>query len=157
MKKILLAILFVTASVGVSFAQNGKFSIGLELGKPTGNVGDFYKLAIGGSLKYDVPIEKGTNFNVSLGYTSFQGKRYVGDAGFVPLKAGLKHYFDQGFYGEAQLGAAFSTEDHGGTFFAYSPGVGYTFAGGFDVGFRYEGWSKNGTIGQVATRLAFNF
>lgn len=145
------------ASAATCLAQNGKFSIGLELGKPTGNVGDFYNLAIGGSLKYDVPIEKGTNFNVSLGYTSLQGKHNIPSSGFVPLKVGLKHYFDQGFYGEGQLGAAFSTENNGGTFFAYSPGIGYTFAGGFDVGFRYEGWSKNGTIGQVATRLAFNF
>ncbi|MBD1364180.1 hypothetical protein IDJ77_10200 [Mucilaginibacter sp. ZT4R22] len=160
MKKVLLAILLTGASAATCLAQKsgaGKFSIGLELGTPTGDISNFYNLAVGGSVKYDVPIETGTTFNVSLGYTSLQGKHNFGSTGFVPLKAGLKHYFDKGFYGEGQLGAAFSTEDNGGTFFAYSPGIGYTFAGGFDIGVRYEAWSKNGTIGQFATRLAFNF
>ena len=78
--------------------------------------------------------------------------------GFIPFKAGLKYYFNgPGFFGEAQLGATFSTESGGGTAFTYAPGVGYSFDGGFEAGIRYEAWSKNGTTSQVALRVAYSF
>ena len=161
MKKLLLAILFVGSSLATCLAQKSndasKFSIGLEAGIPTGSFGDFYNLAIGGSLKYDINISEGTYFNISAGYTSFSGKNGVPSTGFIPVKVGVKNYFSEGFYGEAQVGAAKSTESGGGTAFAYAPGIGYTFAGGFDIGLRYEAWSKNGTIGQFATRIAYSF
>lgn len=172
MKKILFAILFVVGAAGTSFAQSssetGKFSIGLNAGLPIGSAHDVSSFAGGLDLKYDLPIATGTFFTISGGYTRFFYKGEVKDAlksigidksgqGFIPLKAGVKHYFDQGFYGEGQLGAVFSTESGGGTGFAYAPGIGYTFAGGFDLGVRYEGWSKDGTTSQVALRLGISF
>jgi hypothetical protein len=161
MKKVLLAILLVGSSVATCLAQKSsetsKFSIGLEAGIPTGSFGDFYSVAIGGSLKYDINIAAGTSFNISAGYTSFSGKNGVGSAGFIPVKVGIKNYFSEGFYGEAQVGAAKNTQSGGGTAFAYAPGIGYTFDGGFDIGLRYEAWSKNGTISQFATRIAYSF
>ena len=86
---------------------------------------------------------------------AFTGKSSFG---FVPLKVGVKYYFDQGFFGEGQVGAAISTQSGGGTAFAYAPGIGYSFPGGFEAGVRYEGWSKDGgTTSQANLRLAFNF
>ena len=170
MKKILLALFVLAAAACSSFAQTtkssdvAKFSIGVDPGLPVGNASNAYNFAIGGSLKYDMPIGSGTFFNLSAGYTAFLTKdalKQLGaksSDGFVPLKAGLKYYFNgQGFYGEAQLGAAISTESGGGTAFAYAPGIGYTADGGFDIGVRYEGWSHNGTIGQIALRIAYGF
>ncbi|RFZ82081.1 hypothetical protein DYU05_15740 [Mucilaginibacter terrenus] len=167
MKKILFAILFVVGAASTCFAQSssetGKFSLGLNAGLPVGSAHDVSSFAGGLDLKYDLPIATGTFFTISGGYTRFFyndfGKAVSGEkgAGFVPLKAGIKHYFDQGFYGEGQLGAVFSTQSGGGTGFAYAPGLGYTFDGGFDVGVRYEGWSKNGTTSQVALRLGISF
>ena len=40
--------------------------------------------------------------------------------------------------------------------FAYAPAIG-AFVGGFEVGVRYEGWVKTGTISQVALRVAYSF
>jgi hypothetical protein len=49
-------------------------------------------------------------------------------------------------------------QDGGGTAFLYAPGIGYMLDGGFEAGVRYEGWSKSdGTISQIALRLAYNF
>lgn len=169
MKKILLALFVLGVTACTSFAQTkdsdaGKFSIGVDAGLPVGNASNVYTFAIGGSLKYDMPIGSGAFVNLSAGYQSFMVKSALKDigfpssSGFIPVKVGLKYYFDgQGFYGEAQVGAAFSTESGGGKAFAYAPGVGYTLDGGLDLGVRYEGWSHDGTISQVALRVAYSF
>jgi len=169
MKKVLLALVVLGVTACSSFAQtgksqSGKFSIGVDPGIPVGDASNGFNFVIGGDIKYDLPIADGVFFNISVGYSAFMTKSFLKDAGakssygFVPLKAGLKYYFNgQGFFGEAQLGATFSTESGGGTAFAYAPGIGYTFDGGFEVGIRYEGWSKDGSTSQVAARLAYNF
>jgi len=163
MKKFLLAtVLFVGVAVS-SFAQSkdGKFSVGVEAGLPVGSTSNAYNFVIGGSLKYDLPIATSTNFTISAGYSSFQGKTIAGfkfpAAGFIPVKAGIKYFFAPEFYGEAQLGAAFGTKSGSGTAFAYSPGIGYKFSDVVDLGVRYEGWSNNGTVSQIAARLGFSF
>lgn len=169
MKKLLLSILLLAAVSTTVFAQSTarrKFSIGLEAGIPGGKIADKYTTTIGASVKLDEPISQGTYFTASAGYTFFSLSAYEEQIarafgidnkgeGFVPLKAGLKHYFGQKFYGEAQVGA--TIYEGGGVAFAYSPGLGYTFHDHFDLGVRYEGWAKNGTISQLAARFAFVF
>lgn len=163
MKKFLLALVLLSGAAFSSFAQSssstGKFSIGLEAGLPVGDVKNISNLFIGGSLKYDQPIATGTFFTISGGYTSLKFKDEVGggSASFIPVKVGIKYFLAESFYGEAQIGAAFGAKNADGTAFAYSPGIGYAFGGGLDLGVRYEGWSKDGTISQVAARLAYSF
>jgi hypothetical protein len=171
MKKFLLALVLLSGAAFSSFAQSssqtGKFSIGLEAGLPVGDAKDVSNFAIGGSLKYDHPIATGTFVTLSAGYTKFLSNDDAKAIDYklyaIPVKVGLKYFFAESFYGEAQLGAAFVNESIGGasgntTTFAYSPGIGYAFGGGVDLGIRYEGWSKSGTtISQVAARLAFSF
>jgi hypothetical protein len=77
--------------------------------------------------------------------------------GFIPVKAVVKYYFNEGFFGEGQVGAVFSTENGGGNAFVYAPGIGYSFKGGFETGFRYEGWSKDDIVRQLALRVAYRF
>ncbi|MEN0056780.1 MAG: hypothetical protein AAGC65_24090 [Mucilaginibacter sp.] len=166
MKKILLALALIAGTTFTTFAQTksdgGKFSIGFEAGLPTGDIHHFYGSVLGGSLKYELPIAPSTYFTVSAGYNSFQAKGILKDIdgssfGAVPVKAGIKYYIEQGFFAEGQVGAAFFTGDASGTAFAYSPGIGYTFAQGLELGVRYEGWSKDGTIGQAGLRIAYRF
>ncbi|MBL4677770.1 MAG: outer membrane beta-barrel protein [Mucilaginibacter sp.] len=170
MKKVLLLLTVIcgltVAAKAQSKSETGKFSIGVEAGLPLGSFGDGYSFGIGGSLKYDQPIAEGTFVTGSAGYTSFIGKSVTIDgfgtfknpaAGFVPVKVGVKYFLAESFYGEAQLGAAFSTQSGGGTAFAYSPGIGYAFSPNVDLGIRYEAWSNNGTVSQVAARLAYSF
>ena len=165
MKKVLLAAILLVGTAVSSFAQKGgsNFSVGLEAGLPVGSTSNFYTVAIGGSLKYEAPIATGTNFTLSAGYTSFQGKTLaapfgkVAAFGAIPVKAGIKQFFGDAFYGEAQLGAAFLTQTGGGTAFAYSPGIGYKFSDVIDLGVRYEAWSKGGTTSQIGARLGFSF
>jgi hypothetical protein len=172
MRKIILTLALLGGVFAGAFAQKvdpGKFSVGVDAGLPVGSAHDIATFTIGGSLKYDFAIATSTSLTASAGYTYFPYRgdvtsTYLGYAktnsgeGFVPLKAGVKYYFGDLFYGEAQLGAAISTTSGGGTAFAYAPGVGYQFDTHADIGVRYEGWSKSGsTISQIAVRLAYSF
>lgn len=169
MKKVLLATLLFVGVAATSFAQDGgKFSIGVDAGLPLGDAKDVSSVFVGGSLKYDQPIAEKTAFTLTAGYSYLayndMGKavsKLIGEnksgVGFIPVKAGIKYFFADAFYGEAQLGAAFSTQKGAGTAFAYSPGIGYKFSDVIDLGVRYEAWSKNGTTNQIAARLGFSF
>jgi len=172
MRKFLLLAVLVVGAVSFSFAQTskssnlGKFSIGVDPGIPVGSVSDVSSFAIGGDLKYSLPAA--TNFDVSLsaGYSVFIGKTIdfggtsvkVSSLKAIPVKVGGRYNFNgtTGFFGEVGIGAAF-IQDGGGTAFVYAPGIGYAAKGGFEVGVRYEGWSKNGSIGQIGLRLAYSF
>ncbi|MET3979342.1 hypothetical protein ACVW0P_001113 [Mucilaginibacter sp. UYNi724] len=171
MKKALL-LLTVLCGISISsFAQSsketGKFSIGFEAGLPLGDAKDVSDLVIGGSLKYDHPIADKTFITGSVGYNKFLSNDDAKSIGYklyaIPVKVGVKYFFAESFYGEAQVGAAFVNESILGssgntTTFAYSPGIGYAFGGGVDLGVRYEGWTKSGTtISQVSARLAYSF
>jgi hypothetical protein len=167
MKKILLTLIIFAGTVFTTFAQtkigDGKFSIGLEAGLPVGDIHQFADYIIGASIKYEYPVAQNLFITGSAGYSSLHAKSIDysysspgysyefhsdgGSADIIPVKVGAKYYFDRHFFGEGQLGAAFVTQSGGGTLFVYSPGVGYTFDGGFEAGVRYEAWSKDGTIG----------
>lgn len=172
MKKQLFTLLFSVGIAISSFAQSKpdssafrggiKFSIGAEAGLPVGQASDGYNLVLGGSLKLEVPTYTGTYFTLSAGYNAFFLKSEFKEfdipstSGFVPLKAGLKCYSDN-FFVEAQAGIVFSTESGGGHAFAWSPGIGYTFKNGIEAGLRYEGWTNDGTVGQISAKIAYRF
>jgi hypothetical protein len=170
MRRILLLAVLIVSAASASFAQTskskdeGKFSIGLEAGLPIGDASDAYNFVIGASVKYEYPVAPSLYVTGSVGYNAFLTKSALKDLGakssygFIPLKAGLKYYIQDGFFAEGQLGVVFSTESGGGSAFAYSPGIGYSFDGGFEAGVRYEGWPKDGaTTSQIGLRLAYRF
>lgn len=172
MRKILLLAVLIVSAATASFAQTsksssgGKFSIGVDPGLPVGNASDYSSFAIGGDLKYSIPAAQNFDVSLSAGYSVFIGKTIdiggtsikAGDLKAIPVKVAGRYNFNGpvGFFGEVGIGAAF-IQDGGGTAFVYAPGVGYAMDGGFEVGVRYEGWSKNGTVGQIGLRLAYSF
>lgn len=174
MKKILLALTIIAGTACTTFAQTksddrGKFSAGVDAALTLGRTKVISSFGIGASLKYELPIAPGTWLTASAGYTCFLYKSDYKDKlkefydidksgeSFAPVKVGMKYYIENGFFAEGQLGAVFGTRSGSGTAFAYSPGVGYTFDGGFEASARYEGWSHDGTVSQVALRLAYRF
>jgi opacity protein-like surface antigen len=172
MKKLLLLtaitglLTFSSASAQKDPAMSGpKLGVGVEFGLPVGDFGDVYNLGVGGSLLYQHPLSGNLNFTASAGYISFSNEDNALidiKTAAIPVKAGLRYFFAENFYGGAELGAAFSTEDGGGTAFAYSPGIGVEFPvadkAAIDLGVRYEGWSKNShTNSFIGIRAAFNF
>jgi len=167
MKKILLTMILSGGIAFGCFAQSSsdgtKFSIGIDAASPNGIASEVYNFGLGVSAKIDIPAGNNLYGTIGAGYEAFFTKSILkqygapSSSGFVPLKAGLKYYFNQGFYGEFQAGVSIATSEGGGTAFAYAPGFGYSTPSGFDVSFRYEAWSKDGTFGQVAARIAYRF
>lgn len=156
--------LFFTTNVN---AQT-KLGIGVNVGAPTGDASDAYNVALGIDARLQFDVSKQISIPVTTGYTRFMGKSdYYGngmdapDFGFIPVKTGVKVFFDEsgsGLYGLAELGAAFGTNKGSGTSFIYSPALGYSWSSGLDLGVKYEAMSKNSlTTGQVALRIAYGF
>ncbi|MVN21053.1 hypothetical protein [Mucilaginibacter arboris] len=149
-----------------------------------GDAKDVYSFGFGGSGKIEIPATKSFFITVTAGYTSFYLKDNIKNtltafggstnpAGYVPLKAGGKYYIIPLFYVEGEIGAAIgvqklspflitnNTLSGRGTAFAYAPGVGVSIPligkSAIDAGVRYEGWSQNGQLGQLALRVAYKF
>ncbi len=174
MKKLILSLALITGLTYAASAQTEgavrKLSIGAEFGLPTEKNSD--ALIAGGSLQFEQPIAKSLNLTVSGGYLSvmatgdtkdlFKAAGLKTSYGIIPLKGGLKYYFGGNFYGAAEAGAAFSTEEGGATLFAFGPTLGASFSvsdkSSLDFGLRYENWSNNGnSTGFIGLRAAFAF
>ena len=52
MKKVLFIVAFVLIGLGSVNAQNGSFNAGVNIGFPTGDISDFYSLAISAEANY---------------------------------------------------------------------------------------------------------
>ena len=100
-------------------AQNGRFSIGAELGMPMGTFGDAANIGFGGSLRYEMPMGDNLGLMLTAGYLTFGGKETTegvpgffeftskSTTGIIPIQVGAKYYFSEqqeGFYGMVQLG-----------------------------------------------------
>jgi hypothetical protein len=91
--------------------------------------------------------------------------RFINNATYVPLKAGLKYYTSSNFYLEGEAGASINTNSNysgSKTAFLYAPGIGVSLptsgSSAFDIGLRYESrLESGGSINQFALRLAYKF
>lgn len=154
------------AAVAIFFTTNvnaqTNLGIGLNVGVPTK---DGHSLAIGADARLQFDVSKQISIPVTTGYTHFIGKEISGfdvpDYGYIPLKGGVKVFFDQsgsGLYGLGEIGAGFGVTKDAKTSFLYSPAVGYSWSSGLDLGVKYEGLSRDGgSMGQVALRIAYGF
>lgn len=143
-----------------------KLGIGINAGIPT-NSGS--SLALGADLRYQIDLDRQLSIPMTAGFTSIFNKDVtigaatyeVDNSNYIPVKVGLKYFFNEsgaGAYGLAEAGAAFWTMKGAGTAFVYSPAVGYAWSNGLDVGVKYEGLSQNGSNnGYVGLRLAYGF
>lgn len=151
-------------STTVNAQSTPKLGVGVNLGVPTN---DFNDLAAGVDLRYQFDLDRQLSVPITAGYTHFFGKKipntdmHYSSYGYIPVKAGLKYFFNDtgsGAYGLAEAGAGFGTGNASGTVFTYSPALGYAWSNGLDLGAKYEGYTKNGgNMGYVGLRLAYGF
>ena len=163
MKKIIFGLLISASALSVS-AQTFKsfqFSVGPELGIPTGNFNIVYTAAIGATAQADYMVTSDAAITANTGIIEFLGKKITGtnlkyqSVGLIPLLAGVKYYFIPKLYGSAQLGATFSVQSNGKTTFTYAPGIGYKVNDKIDALLKYTGYSGNG--GAIGVRVGFTF
>ncbi|MBB6269636.1 hypothetical protein HDF26_000063 [Pedobacter cryoconitis] len=182
MKKLLLltaiAGVFAFSNVSAQNVKGPKLGVGADFAIPMGSLSDGYKFGFGGSLLFQTPIAPKLNFTASAGYLNFVGKndvQYISfnsngidiqtgknpNAGAVPVKVGVRYFIADKFYAGGEVGAAFLTGDGAATAFAYSPNIGFELPlankNAIDLGVKYEGWSKDSSIGFFGLRVAYNF
>ena len=181
---------FIVALVLIStgsFAQNGRFSVGAELGLPMGDFGDISSMGIGGTLRYELPMGDNLGLTATAGYMAFSGKEVGGfdmpDWTMIPVQIGAKYYFteqQEGFYGMVELGVhaisydfeyqvphidpttfaityTTETESVSDTKLSYAPAIGYHLAN-VDIGLRYQMIATEGSAtSYLGIRLAYVF
>jgi len=150
-----------------AFAQQNTtaVSIGAELNIPQRSR---YNLGYGVSGKFELPVIAPLSLSVTAGYNRLHYKSvFRGAIGavkyddYVPLKAGVKFYNDSKFYFEGELGSILVQAENRSNLFAYSLGAGFLLPANnrktaFDIGLRYENWSKS-NLREVVIRAAYRF
>ncbi len=142
------------------------FSAGLETQWYSAS-NSIYSIGLGFSGKAEIPASNRIYITITAGYTTFfyksnlyQSSLTHAPAGFVPLKAGVKYYFNPGIYIEGELGTVIETNYLKHDPFAFSAGPGLLIPinekHSFDLGFRYENWSDH-SLRQTAIRFAYRF
>jgi hypothetical protein len=164
MKKLIILILVFPAFRSHAQTTITKaFSPAFELAIPANGV---YNIGVGASIKGELPISTPVSLTLTGGFTSmfyksnlFNSSRTPGAAVFVPLKAGLKYYFNKGVYAEGEAGTAIETNYGKQSSFAFSIGPGFLVPAGdknsVDISFRYEDWANQ--LRQTAIRIAYRF
>ena len=165
MKKLILILLvlygFQTQAQTTEITK--AISTAFELAIPSNGV---YNVGVGASAKAELPIVAPVSLTLTGGFTTmfyksnlFNSSRTRGAAGFIPLKAGAKYYFNKGVYAEGEGGTAIETNYGKQSSFAFSLGLGFIVPAGdkngVDVGFRYEDWSNQ--LRQTAIMVAYRF
>lgn len=155
-----------------AFAQTknreSKLGLGIDLVIPVGAYSDRADYGLGFSLLYQKPITEKLSITGNVGYLRFHGPAVFNDIkyreGYVPIKAGVRHFIGRYLFAGAELGVAIPTASGygSGTAFAYAPGFGANFpvskTGKIDVSIRYENWLRsNGTRSFAGMRLGYNF
>ena len=170
MKKIhLLLLLLPLITAGARAQEQGTknataLSIGAELNIPQRSR---YNIGYGASAKFELPVVNALSFILTAGVHQFHIKSIfngvsTGNDTFVPLKAGVKYYFDPRFYAEGEMGTVIDhNDDFNQNRFTYAIGTGFLLPlkstnNMVDVGLRYEQWSQN-RLQQFGIRVAYRF
>lgn len=171
MKKIILPGLCLIAIclTSIAFAQkkdNIKLSVGAELAFATGNFSNTHSFGIGGSGQLEIPIQEKLN-GVAYGGVIFYNGKSAGSGiknkgiTIVPIRVGIKYFLTGSVYTNLQLGLGLLGGAASGTAFSYSPQIGYEFqtnsGKSLDATFKYDGYSKDGTLGSFGVRLGYIF
>lgn len=169
MKKITLPVLslFCICLTTIAFAQkkdNVKISVGAELAFTTGSFSNTHSLGFGGSAQLEIPMQEKLN-GVAYGGIIFYNGKSAGSGiknkgvTIIPVRVGIKYFLTGSVYTNLQAGLGFLGGNATGTAFSYSPQIGYEFqtnsGKSLDLTFKYDGYSKNGTLGSFGFRLAY--
>lgn len=171
MKKSTKFLATAVAAVAIFFSSNvsaQKLGFGANVGIPTSSL---YGLSLGGDVRVQFDVTKQLSVPIASGYTHFFAKdnnllptgEKLPDYAYVPVKTGLKYFFDptgSGIYAMGEVGAAFGVSKSSRTTFLYAPTLGYSWSNGLDLGLKYENTGKGveglgNNTGQIALRIAY--
>ncbi len=154
-----------TVKAQTTAAHAFSFSIGPDVGLPTGNLTIGSNFVLGGTPRLQYGISNNFAITLTSGADHFFSKTIPGtnmkynSFGIIPIKAGAKVFFTPNLYFGAEAGVGIEETDSGAgnTKFILSPAVGYAVKH-LDIGVRYENFAgQSDNYGFVALRLAYCF
>ena len=173
MKQIYLVVLATMLCSVAGLAQKGNNQIGggADLGFPTGDFGDNFKMGLGVYVKGMFGVGKAGQVTLTSGYSAFKEKGtwndYTTTVNVIPLFIGYRHYFNSVFVepqlGYAVYGSKYLTPDDGS--YTESDGalnaaasIGYVFNKGVEISARYQTGGKDGwNVNIFGLRIGYNF
>lgn len=163
MKRVILSLAIVAIAFGAnaqkssSSSEGFKFGIGPRVGLVVGDYDQIFSLVIGGELQGEYKLGSDLSVTAAAGYTNYSGKNNFGSTGFIPVLAGARYYPSSQFFIGGRLGASFSTESGGGTWFTYEPQVGLN-GEKFQLALGYNGASKSSfTLAHIGLSAIYKF
>jgi hypothetical protein len=169
MKKLLLTLFLVSASVFTCLAQNDQsMDMGGLGGLPIGAATHNYTFTLGFFLTYEVPAKvKGLEYVFSATYLHYEPNFFISgatEADFFPIDAGLKYYVHR-FYISGAVGSSPNLDGgYKGSLIGLDTkaSIGYTVQvfdlDDVDFGLAYESrYSSANTISQVFFHVAYRF
>jgi hypothetical protein len=150
MKKVLItAVLFIA---GLSLqAQEGP-SVGINLGIPTGDAGDFSGLSLGIDFTYLWSVSDKFDAGAAVGFSNAFGKEIdtgfgtvdLEDIQFLPIAAAGRVHLTEEISAGVDLGYALGVNDGNDGGFYYRPMVGYSLSENLGLHLSYTGISLEG-------------
>lgn len=179
MKKLVIAVMMLLASIGFAQEISSHLDIGLEVGMPVGDTKDLTTFGLGATVKGSFPVGRTIDLTGRIGYIWWADGEYEEDHGtagvftvtselyHIPILAGVRLKMPGGLYGMGELGVAVV----GGTMkealdgvtildrdideseFGYTLGVGF-LASNLDLSVTYNSFNEWDHIG---FRIGFMF
>lgn len=145
MRKLVLFTLAFTVMTFVSNAQENKFTAGVNVGLPLGDIKDAYNVNFGVDVAYNFSLVKNLEGGLGVGYSHFVAKGQtfpkIEDVGLIPVYASLKFLISDSIFVGTDLGygIGISPDGNDGGLF-YQPKFGYR-SDEFDVFLGYKNFS----------------
>ena len=164
MKKIILCIAIITATISTNAQKNKDsnigFNVGAELGIATGNLNSVYSFGLGATANLEYKVNDKTTALLNSGIIQFIGKKVPGTAlkyrnsASIPVLGGVKYALADNFYGQAALGFTIFSGAGGFSRFTYSPGLGFKANEKVDILLKYTGFANAG--GAFGVRVSYS-
>ena len=159
MKKIILGVALVLA--GLSVNAQGKTSLGVNFGTPTGDLSDLYTFAFSFEANYIFPVSEKFDVGFSTMYLNFYAEDILGipvdNISFLPIAAVAHFNITEKLVLGADVGYAIgiSPDGNDGGFY-YRPMVGFRLGERLMIQATYSGVSVNDvSIDHLAAGLMF--
>ncbi|MBI9071886.1 MAG: outer membrane beta-barrel protein [Melioribacteraceae bacterium] len=109
MKKVLFTVVLLLCVTVAVNAQSGQMAVGggIVVAMPMGDFGDEAGMGFGATVRGEYALNKQMSIVADIGYITY-GEEELFNISYsysqIPIMAGVKYYFNNGFYGIGQLG-----------------------------------------------------
>ena len=140
------------------YSDDTRMDFSVSVGMPTSYM---FKSALDAEVRFQKDFSPRVAGLLNVGFTYFlkSDEPVMGgfqrNVGFIPIKAGGKFFLNERLYVSGEGGVAFKPMSFATTLL-YAPGVGFEFYKGFDLGVRYETYTRY-DVSKLSLKVGYGF